>query len=115
MGTVVICLVLLLIVVFALRGSFKHFKGEGGCCGGDSEIKVKRQKLKEVKAIKTLRIEGMSCDHCRQRIENELNSMDQVNAKVSLKKKEAVIKLGKEIDDEVLVQAIEKLGYQVVS
>jgi len=114
MGNVVICLVLLVIVVFALRGSLKHFKGEGGCCGGDSQIKVKRQRLKEVKEVKTFRIEGMSCDHCRQRIENELNSMDQVSARVSLSRKEAVIKLGREVDDETLVQAIEKLGYQVV-
>lgn len=114
MGTVIICLILVVIVCVSLKGSFRHFKGEGGCCGGGSEIKVKRQRLKDVKEIKTLKIEGMTCDHCRQRIENELNSIDQVSARVSLKKKEAVVKLGREIDDEVLVQAIEKLGYQVV-
>lgn len=114
MGTVVIGLILILIAGFALKGSFKHMKGEGGCCGGSAEPKVKRKKLKEVKEIKTFKIEGMSCDHCRQRIENELNSMDGVSAKVSLKQKEAVVKLGTEIEDEVLVQKIEKLGYRVV-
>lgn len=113
MGTVIIGLILIIIAGFSLRGSFKHMKGEGGCCGGGSQPKVKKQKLKEIRETKVFKIEGMSCDNCRKRIENELNSIEQVNAKVSLKNKEAVIRLGTDIEDEILIQCIEKLGYKV--
>lgn len=115
MGTVIVVLILVIIIGFSLRSSFKHMKGEGGCCGGGSEPKVKKQKLKEVKGTKIFKIEGMSCDNCRKRIENELNSIDQVNAKVSLKNKEAVVKLGADIKEETLIRSIEKLGYKVIS
>lgn len=53
-----------------------------------------------------------SCDNCRKRIENELNSMDKVNEKVSLKRKEVVVKLGIHMEDSVIIQKIEKLGYR---
>lgn len=115
MGTVIMGLILVIIIAFSLKGSLKHMKGEGGCCGGGFEPKVKKQKLKEIKETKVFKIEGMRCDNCRKRIENELNSIDQVNAKVSLKNKEAVIKLGRDIKDEIFIQNIEKLGYKVIS
>lgn len=114
MGTVIIGVILAVVIGFSLKGSLKHMKGEGGCCGGGSEPKVKRQRLKEIKETKVFKIEGMSCDNCRKRIENELNSIDQVSAKVSLKNKEAVIKLGRDMEDEILIQCIEKLGYKVI-
>lgn len=115
MGTIIILLILAAAIVYALKGSKKHFKGEGGCCGGsDSTEKVKKQKLNHIVATKTLEIEGMTCDNCRKRVENALNSLDYVNAKVSLKKKQAVIKMGVEITDEELKAAVEDAGYRVV-
>ena len=57
----------------------------------------------------------MSCDNCRKRIENKFNSMDQVNAKVSLKRKEVVVKLGMNMEDSAIIQKIEKLGYRVIT
>jgi len=114
MGTALIGLTLVVVIIFSLKGTLKHMKGEGGCCGGSPEPKVKGKRLKEIKETKVFHIEGMSCDNCRKRIENELNSIDQVNARVSLKNKEAVIKLGTDVDEEILIQHIEKLGYKVI-
>lgn len=107
MGTVIVGLILIMTAIFALRGTLKHMSGKGGCCGGGSQPKVRKEKLKKVKETKIFKIEGMSCDNCRKRIENELNSMDQVNAKVSLKRKEAVVKLGTDIEDTVIIDRIE--------
>ena len=45
MGNIIIIAGLIVIVAFSLRGSLKHFKGEGGCCGGGDAIKPKRKKL----------------------------------------------------------------------
>ena len=33
-GTILVVCILVLIVVGAVISSAKHFKGEGGCCGG---------------------------------------------------------------------------------
>ena len=59
----VVC-ILVLIVVGAVISSTKHFKGEGGCCGGGGSVKVKGDKIKDVVAEKTIYIEGMHCSNC---------------------------------------------------
>ena len=35
--------ILIILIVIGIRSSVKHFKGEGGCCGGGSAVKVKRK------------------------------------------------------------------------
>ncbi len=67
----------------------------------------------EIKMKKTLVIEGMMCDHCRQHVENALNGIDGVSAKVNLEKKEAIVQLTKSISDETLVKAVKEAGYEV--
>lgn len=112
-GSITIIVILVVIVLIALKGSLKHYRGEGGCCGGVGEVKVKKQKLKHIFGKKEISIEGMKCDNCRRRIENGLNSMYMVNAKVDLGKKVAYINLGEEIPDKLLKEEVEKLGYKV--
>lgn len=115
MGTSIICAVLIIVIAAALVGSKKHLKGEGGCCGGGGDVKIKPKHLDTIVATKKLHIEGMSCVNCQNRIENSLNGMAQVNAKASYKKGEAVVKLGADIPEEELREAVEKLGYKVTS
>lgn len=62
---------------------------------------------------KMIGIEGMSCEHCRKRIENKLNSLPGVKAQVDLQKALAVVQADPMVPDEMLVQAIEEAGYQV--
>ena len=71
--------------------------------------------LDTIVATKKLHIEGMSCVNCQNRIENALNGMAQVNAKASFKKGEAIVKLGADIPEDELREAVEKLGYKVTS
>lgn len=114
MGTAIVVIILVLIVIFSVKGSVKHMRGEGGCCGGSApEKKVKPVKLKNVAATKIISIEGMHCENCSRRIENALNSLEMVNAKVNLEKKQAVVKLGVDRKDDFLKETIEKLGYEV--
>lgn len=117
MGTAIVIIVLIIILVPAVNSTLKHMKGQGDCCGGggDTTEKVKKQKLDTVIANKRMDIEGMTCDHCKKRVENSLNLIDGVNARVSLGKHEAVIKLGKDVSDETLREAVEAQGYKVVS
>ncbi len=44
-----------------------------------------------------------------------MNKLEQVNAKVDLSRKEAVVKLGREISDQELKAVVEKAGYVVIS
>ena len=109
-GTILVVCILVLIVVGAVISSAKHFKGEGGCCGGGGSVKVKGDKIKDVVAVKTIYIEGMHCSNCSDRVQNALNSLSQVNAKVDLKKKQAVVKLGREVSDDELKSCVERRG-----
>lgn len=113
MADAIVIAILIVVVIMAIRSSAKHFKGEGGCCGGGSSEKVKRKKLKQVIKQRTLCIEGMTCEHCKSRVESRLNTLDGVSAKVNLKKKIAIVSMEKDVSDEELKHAVEKAGYQV--
>ena len=114
MADVVIVGILIILIIIGMRSGVKHFKGEGGCCGGGSSVKVKRKKLKRVVKQRTVVIEGMTCEHCKARVESRLNELDGVSAKVNLKRKTAVVSMEKEVEDEVIKKAIENAGYEVI-
>lgn len=116
MGNVIIVCLIVLLVLNGIRSSIKHFKGEGDCCGGGGDaVKPKRKKLASVTATRTVIIEGMTCEHCRNRVENSINAIEGATAKVNLKKKTAVVSMEKEVSDEQIREVIEKAGYKVVS
>lgn len=114
MENVIIILILVILMTIGIHSSIKHFKGEGGCCGGGSAVKKKQKKLKAVVAKKVVMVEGMTCEHCKSRVERSIDDIDGAAAKVNLKKKEAVISLEKEISNEQIREAIEKSGYIVI-
>ena len=114
MADVIIIVILVILIIIGISSTIKHFKGEGGCCGGGSSVKVKRKKLKQVEKERTVTIEGMTCEHCKARVESRLNELDGVSAKVNLKRKTAVVSMEKDVDDEVIKKAIEDAGYEVL-
>lgn len=116
MEDIIILGVLAIVVIFGLRSSMKHFRGEGGCCGGGSApVKRQKKKLQHVVAKRTLIIDGMVCGQCKNRVEKCINEIEGAAAKVNLSKKEAVVSLEKEISDEQIRNAVEKAGYKVRS
>ena len=50
MENVIIFGIIAVLILIEIRSGVKHFKGEGGCCGGGSTVKTKRKKLKKKKA-----------------------------------------------------------------
>ncbi|MGN0325233.1 MAG: heavy-metal-associated domain-containing protein [Lachnospiraceae bacterium] len=114
MENIIIIGILSILVIIGVRSGVKHFKGEGGCCGGGSDVKVKRKKLKQVVKQRTVVIEGMTCRHCKDRVESRLNSLAGVSAKVNLKRKTAVVSMEEDFEDEVIRKAIENAGYEVI-
>lgn len=69
----------------------------------------------EKKMTKTLIVEGMSCNHCKARVEAVLNSLEGCQAEVTLSEKKAVVTLQQDIDSETLKKTVEAAGYEVSS
>ena len=60
-----------------------------------------------------LKVEGMSCNHCKMAVEKALKAVNGVEgAEVNLDKKEVVVTGA--ADQDKLAQAIEDAGYTVV-
>lgn len=116
LSTAIIITVLVIIIILSVKSSIKHIRGEGGCCGGSgAPKKIKGARLANVVATKILVIDGMHCGNCSTAVANALNAMEDVNARVNLEKKQAVVKLGKPISDELLKEAVRKAGYTVTA
>lgn len=75
-----------------------------------------REMNKEKTMEKTLKIEGMMCQHCEARVKQTLEGFDQVDqAIVSHEDDKAVITLNDQISDDELQKAIADQGYTVLS
>ena len=115
MSNVIIILVLAVVIIFAVRETLKHMKGEGSCCGGGSSYKPKKKKLKgTIVNTYELGIEGMHCQNCVNAVTGAINDIDGASARVSLRSKKAMVSCDREIDVAVIKEAIEKKGYEVV-
>ncbi|AEJ61000.1 heavy metal translocating P-type ATPase [Spirochaeta thermophila DSM 6578] len=76
-----------------------------------------RARLAEVGevAVKTYRVEGMSCTSCAQRVKRALEKVEGVQeAEVSFASGEARVVLQEEVPDEVLAHAVEDAGYRLL-
>ncbi len=68
------------------------------------------------KITKIIEIEGMSCGHCSKKVETALSELKEVKSvNVSLEEKKAEVILKQEVDNDVLKNIIEELGYKVVN
>lgn len=112
-GTIAVLVVLVVIVAAALLSSKKHFQGEGGCCGGGGSVREKKKLENEKLGELVVRVDGMHCDNCRNRVEHAVNRLDGVACRVSLRKKQAVISYSREISYEEIKSVIEAEGYTV--
>lgn len=99
-------------VIGGVLAGKKHFKGEGGCCGG-STYKARKKKLDRVSATKIFEVEGMSCQHCVNRVMEAVNSISGASAAVNLKKGLVTVSMEHEIAQDVIKNAIENAGYKV--
>ena len=116
MTNAIIVVILIVVVILAGKGAVKHLKGEGGCCGGGSVVKEHDKKLTgPVIKTKVFKIDGMHCENCTNRVKRAINRIDGVSAKLSLRKKEAVVEYEREVDDSEITGAIEALDYKVLS
>lgn len=113
MTNLIIIGVVIILILVGIHSGIKHFKGEGGCCGGGSTVKAKKKRLDKIIRQRTVVVEGMTCDNCKNRVESRLNQLDGVASKVNLKKKTVLVSMEKEVNDEQIKNTIESAGYKV--
>ena len=58
-------------------------------------------------------IKGMTCPHCNVRVENALNSVEGVTARVNVGAKCAMVDCHAEISNADLIRAVQNAGYEV--
>lgn len=115
MGTAIICIILLVICIFSLKGYLKRLRN--GCCGSGGDEEKRKKPLDEDESHYsyeyTLSIEGMSCKNCAAHVENAFNTREGFLAKVNLRKKNARV-LTKEPGEEAeFRRIITKAGYEL--
>lgn len=115
MGDFIVILIIVVLVVLALKPTIAHLKGEGDCCGGGDDEGREHKKLTEPKlGEKIVHIEGMHCQHCKNSVEHAVNQLEGVVCKVNLRKNLAIVSYSREVSDDELRSAIERLDFQVV-
>ena len=64
---------------------------------------------------KIITVDGMHCMHCAKKVEEALKKIKEVKSvKVNLEEKKVEIVLKTEIDEKILKDTIENLGYTVL-
>lgn len=115
------------VVTNALR--LRKFKNNNGKFIEDKEILVKEcndikceqnkakkaENEEESKIMKTIKINGMACNHCKMTVEKVLGEIDGVEkVEVNLENKEAKVTLTKDIENDIFKAAVEGAGFEFV-
>lgn len=120
--TVIITIVIAILMVFAFRRAYRVFSLKDDCCGGGP----KTPKAKKVAAVTVedtdeanypysldVRVKGMTCEKCVERVQNALNAQPGTWAKVDLASGAAHILAKSPIDRDAVERAVEDAGYYV--
>ncbi len=99
------------VVLNALRLRFFKYKPNAkNSSQNKNSIKENNKQME-----KTVKIEGMMCDHCKATVEKALSSLDGVTSlNVSLSDGVANITLSKDIPDKAIKAAVKNAGYKAV-
>lgn len=112
MDNLLIIGILVLILVAATVSVVKKSRTKGSCCSGSAYV-AKSRKLKTVTGKITLHVEGMSCQHCVNRVMEAVQDIPHTSAVVHLKKGIVVVSIEEPVDPALIKAAIEKQGYSV--
>lgn len=115
MGTAIVLGILFICCFIGVRSSVKRIAH--GCCGSGGDI-VKRKRpadtdISHYPYVYHIKVEGMTCNQCKTRVENALNEMDGVYATVHLRKNTAEIHSKSKLDREQVRQAVDGAGYRM--
>ena len=108
--TILIIAIIAALVIVGLKETIKHSKGEGACCGGGA---MKEDEEATVQLTGDVHIDGMHCMNCKNSVTRSLQKMSGVSADVDLKHGVAHVEATRELSDEEITFAIERLDFKV--
>ena len=114
--TILIVAVIAVLVIAGLKETIKHAKGEGACCGvGNTASDEEPTVILSGKIVTRMNvyIDGMHCMNCKNSVTRSLQKLDQVSAKVDLKKNMAYVESTRNVGDDEITFAIERLDFNV--
>ncbi|MBR1811195.1 MAG: heavy-metal-associated domain-containing protein [Clostridia bacterium] len=110
----VILLALIAVTVYLI---VRKTRRGGGCCGEHEEAEKRipvNDKNKSHYAYRAeMKIAGMTCENCARRVENALNSLDGVWAKVDIGSRKAIVRLKAPPDERNIKTTVLNAGYAV--
>lgn len=110
MENIIIILIIAALALIGVYSTVKHFKGEGGCCGGGGYT-PKKKRLKNVILKKTFSVEGMHCKNCKGRVEEVINDIEGLSGQVDLAKGELTVSYSREVSDDIIISRLKRAGY----
>ena len=120
--TLIIIVVIAILMVFAVRHAYRVFSLKDDCCGGGPKA-PKAKKMAVVTVEDTdeanypysldVRVKGMTCEKCVERVQNALNAQPGTWATVDLASGTAYILAKSAIDRDAIERAVEDAGYYV--
>ncbi len=116
MGTAIVILILIIVCIIGIKSYAK--KLASGCCGTAGE-KVKKKKVEDRNEshypyMAELKIDGMVCGNCANRVENCLNELNGVWASVDLGKQSVKVRMKEKIEEQKLKDTVRDAGYTVL-
>ena len=105
-----------LLVVYAIWQTVQRFRGraKSSCCGGaeaPTRKTVEDTDESHYPYRYRLAVGGMHCSHCAVNVENALNALPGVWAKVQLAKNEADVRTKKPVDEAAFAETLRDAGY----
>ena len=118
MGTIVLCLILTVLVAFAINSVKKRIRFGSACCGTHDplpkKIRVVDKDISHYPYCYTLTVDGMHCSNCVRHVENALNTLDGIWATVNLADKSALVRAKIPLVEKELSQIVAGAEYTVI-
>lgn len=116
MATVIVGIIVAICLFFALKGVIKHWRGESSCCGGAAlELPPKKKLNGKIIGTKVINIEGMTCGHCKARVEMLLDDIEGAVSEVNLHHNRAELKMTREVADDEIYAALKDSEYKITA
>lgn len=115
MTTALVGLIVLACLGVAAKHIYKLFKGETSCCGTEAPRVPEKKLSGPIVGEKIVKISGMTCGNCKNRVEMLLDDIDGAAAQVNLHRNQATVKMTRDVSDDEIKTALAGSGYEVVS
>ncbi len=116
--TIIIYIIAAALIIYGVYYTVQKFRGKAksSCCGTPEVKSVRKVDDTDESHYPyryMLTVDGMKCSGCASNVENSLDNMDGVWAKVSLGRREARVLAKKEYTKEDFDEALSKTSYKI--